>query len=167
MKNRITRLLLIFCVFPSVLTASAHAQCSYCTCRSSRDYLPDQGGGGCANSACTYVCAIPVKPAAGPGFTAKYTSGGFRVTSVLAFSPAEQAGVRVGDVLTAIDGHALPLTCSKFYNHSEFHSYTVLRNNDQVSLSMGSDSLIRLQANATLAKASVAPPADYSASNRR
>jgi hypothetical protein len=100
-------LILIFVALMSLLGAAPASACTWCNCRRWNDYLPDQNGGGCPDSACTYICTGPAGAAAwnprSPGFLSVPQNGEQVVDVVYPNSPAERAGLKPGDTLVSID----------------------------------------------------------------
>jgi predicted metalloprotease with PDZ domain len=91
------------------------ATCSYCNCRSFNDYLPDGNGGGCRDSSCLIWCAAPVEASTtwNPQLTGIEVSNDAQpvIIAVYPNSPAERQGIRVGDMLLAVNGKAVPYSC--------------------------------------------------------
>jgi predicted metalloprotease with PDZ domain len=103
--------------------------------------------GGCFGSSCEELCAIRVGPnkVAGwdqmiPGFSTKQVSGKLVVSEILPASPAEHAGVRVGDEVLALDGMRMPLCRNEaaiWQRPASNHAVVVRRGRSTLTLEVG------------------------------
>jgi S1-C subfamily serine protease len=118
--------------------------------------------GGCEDSYCGgNVCAVRFDPARAvgwdqmlPGFSTEQVSGKLLVSEILPASPAERAGMRVGDEVISLDGMTVPLCRNEakiWQNASAQHSVVIKRGRKSMAFEV---SPIRLS---TLLRRSVPP----------
>lgn len=137
------RILLILAALGAQLATSVFA-CTNCRCRSKRDYLPDGDGGSCDDSNCNFYCVLPPQDA-------RFTMvPGFRVdprnvvAAVYPYSPAAQAGIRVGDVLLEVDGRAMRDLCSNDEPGDYDRTYTIQRGKERLEFKIARVPLLTL-----------------------
>ncbi len=121
----------------SALAGVLHAQCDYCLCRYYKDYLPDHNGNNCATSFCEYRCATPQALTAwSPELTGVEVSDDVHpvVVAIYPNSPAERAGIRVGDALIKINGKPLPYSC--FLDTADVAQYLIKRGTQEMEVAL-------------------------------
>lgn len=106
-----------------------------------------QNGGGCTSSACRLICARTVSSAewapTSAGFLLERNQGKYVVTQVYRNSPAEQAGLKRGDVLLTIAEAPVSDVCDGA-SQSAPTPYRILRAGRELTLTVSRVSLRRL-----------------------
>ena len=118
-----------------LIPAKASAACDACYCRAYDDYLPDHNGNNCSTSACTIRCAHPETLVAWrPELTGIEVSDDLQpvITAVYPNSPAEQAGIKIGDTLLKVNGKAVPYSCQFRKGSSE--EYLIRRGHKEMKV---------------------------------
>ena len=146
-----------------LLTApNAAAICNYCNCWPLNSYLPDHSGGTCDDSPCQYFCAQPTSLTAwSPKLMGIEVSDDVHpvVVAIYPNSPAERAGIKLGDVLLEINGKPIPNACPT--DEGPVEEYLIQRDTRKMKVSVARVSAMQILLGASGARLSKADFKDF------